>query len=524
MESEPHMRLDLYNHVPVYVEGTSQLLPVRETGSSSYNQAFYDGLIHRDSLNHQELCLGGTSFGSGSLSTVLTGRSRPSGDMDYSVVPLQEGVASESLRAMYSGSGSYASSSSVPSSLGCGYDILVGDVNNKWDQNRFLTHPQSMNWRTSTSDMEPAQFSEVHDANAWGLIRNLTSQNELCLSLATAGPSFPGHENIQEQCSDKSYSCVFDGCPSQRRLDQCDKELSLGRASSSQPAQFSQLISGSRYHPVLQQILSEVAGISLDSVAQTSYCVGDMVNSGSNVPYSSGQFGPDECHENDGSVEAPAGSSRRKQKLESKKSQLLSLLQVVDDQYNRCLDEIHTVVSAFYAASELEPHLHASFALQTVSFCYKSLRQRISNQILEMGMESEVSGDSLRTFEKSFIQKQWALQQLKKKDQQQLWRPQRGLPERSVSVLRAWMFDNFLHPYPKDAEKHLLAIKSGLSRSQVSNWFINARVRLWKPLVEEMCSELNRRKDNRQNDEASNNDNNRSSQLSIYDFNQRFNP
>lgn len=27
------------------------------------------------------------------------------------------------------------------------------------------------------------------------------------------------------------------------------------------------------------------------------------------------------------------------------------------------------------------------------------------------------------------------------------WRPQRGLPERSVNVLRAWIFEHFLHPY-----------------------------------------------------------------------------
>lgn len=26
------------------------------------------------------------------------------------------------------------------------------------------------------------------------------------------------------------------------------------------------------------------------------------------------------------------------------------------------------------------------------------------------------------------------------------WRPQRGLPERSVTVLRAWLFEHFLHP------------------------------------------------------------------------------
>ncbi|MCI27355.1 BEL1-like homeodomain transcription factor, partial [Trifolium medium] len=35
----------------------------------------------------------------------------------------------------------------------------------------------------------------------------------------------------------------------------------------------------------------------------------------------------------------------------------------------------------------------------------------------------------------------------------------------------------------------MLAKQTGLTRSQVSNWFINARVRLWKPMVEEMYME-----------------------------------
>lgn len=69
---------------------------------------------------------------------------------------------------------------------------------------------------------------------------------------------------------------------------------------------------------------------------------------------------------------------------------------------------------------------------------------------------------------------------------QPVWRPQRGLPERAVAVLRAWLFDHFLHPYPTDTDKHILAAQTGLSRNQVSNWFINARVRLWKPMVEEI--------------------------------------
>ncbi|KAG8376958.1 hypothetical protein BUALT_Bualt09G0118200 [Buddleja alternifolia] len=69
---------------------------------------------------------------------------------------------------------------------------------------------------------------------------------------------------------------------------------------------------------------------------------------------------------------------------------------------------------------------------------------------------------------------------------QPVWRPQRGLPERAVTVLRAWLFEHFLHPYPTDTDKLMLAKQTGLSRNQVSNWFINARVRLWKPMVEEI--------------------------------------
>ncbi|GMY25383.1 BEL1-like homeodomain protein 1 [Fagus crenata] len=40
--------------------------------------------------------------------------------------------------------------------------------------------------------------------------------------------------------------------------------------------------------------------------------------------------------------------------------------------------------------------------------------------------------------------------------------------------------------YPKDSDKHMLAKQTWVTRSQVSNWFINARVLLWKPMVEEM--------------------------------------
>ncbi|URD87409.1 Homeobox domain containing protein [Musa troglodytarum] len=66
--------------------------------------------------------------------------------------------------------------------------------------------------------------------------------------------------------------------------------------------------------------------------------------------------------------------------------------------------------------------------------------------------------------------------------QQHGWRPQRGLPDSSVSTLCAWLC-------PNDSEKLMLAKQTGSTRSQVSNWLINARVRLWKPMIEDMYKE-----------------------------------
>ncbi|XP_044983958.1 BEL1-like homeodomain protein 11 isoform X2 [Hordeum vulgare subsp. vulgare] len=72
---------------------------------------------------------------------------------------------------------------------------------------------------------------------------------------------------------------------------------------------------------------------------------------------------------------------------------------------------------------------------------------------------------------------------------EQVCKPMRVLPEESVAVLRAWLFNHFLDPYPSDNEKLRLAVSTGLSRRQISNWFINARVRLWKPMIEEMYAD-----------------------------------
>ncbi|KAI3882281.1 hypothetical protein MKX03_031813 [Papaver bracteatum] len=266
--------------------------------------------------------------------------------------------------------------------------------------------------------------------------------------------------------------------------------------------------SGSDYLQVLQQILADVASFSLGGyengkASSERSNMGAKTSGSSNCRAEKGKKGMFSRGPNPNEFPyPPVESSCRDQpvvtlerrEVESRKDKLLNLLQLVDRKYNECMDEIHTVISAFRAATELDAQIYTRFTLHTVSSAYKNLRDRIANQILiNQDCLSRQSVKEDPSLESSFIQNQWALQQLKRKGHH-LWRPQRGLPEKSVSVLRAWMFQNFLHPYPNDAEKHLLSIRSGLTRSQVSNWFINARVRLWKPMIEAMHGEVNSRK------------------------------
>ncbi|XP_022756359.1 homeobox protein ATH1-like [Durio zibethinus] len=423
--------------------------------------------------------------------------------------------------------------STMATFVNCGFNETFGNMNGKWDFEKFPALELVGKTPLKTA-FQPYSSVGCLDPNGWITLNGANMSmdypcgsskpsNELSLSLATSLPAVISGNNIPDQSSEINCSGANHCCLNTTRLglDQtsCNaKELSLSFGSEG-PVQVSHLISGSRYLHAVQEILAQIASYSLENLDQMSNGAGATMLFSSTCLAGRGMapMDPNDLPDMDGNSEVQLEAEVRKQTVEARKTRLLTLLQVVDDRYSQCLDEIYTVISAFHAATELDPEVHSRFALQTFSFLYKNLRERIYNQILAMGsnFDSGCAGGRERSFQNSFIQEQWALQQLRKKDQ--LWRPQRGLPEKSVSVLRAWMFQNFLHPYPKDAEKHLLAIKSGLTRSQVSNWFINARVRLWKPMIEEMYSEMNRRKA-RQN-EGTNSDHR--SQISIN--NQRFN-
>lgn len=62
----------------------------------------------------------------------------------------------------------------------------------------------------------------------------------------------------------------------------------------------------------------------------------------------------------------------------------------------------------------------------------------------------------------------------------------RGIfPKMATNVMRAWLFQHLTHPYPSEEQKKDLAEQTGLTLSQVNNWFINARRRIVQPMIDQ---------------------------------------
>ncbi|XP_027343378.1 BEL1-like homeodomain protein 9 [Abrus precatorius] len=188
---------------------------------------------------------------------------------------------------------------------------------------------------------------------------------------------------------------------------------------------------------------------------------------------------------------------------QQKKAKLLYMQEEVTRQCKQYHQQMQMVVSSFESVAGLSSATpYISLALKSVSKHFKCLKHSISEQLKliseVLGEDSSIpktstssKGDTnvarLRCMDQSFQKSKCGRGTTDfLEPQQHVWRPQRGLPERAVAILKAWLFEHFLHPYPTDTDKHMLATQTGLSRNQVSNWFINARVRVWKPMVEEI--------------------------------------
>ncbi|RWW29086.1 hypothetical protein BHE74_00005324 [Ensete ventricosum] len=173
-------------------------------------------------------------------------------------------------------------------------------------------------------------------------------------------------------------------------------------------------------------------------------------------------------------------TTAERQELQKKKAKLISMLEEAEHRYRQYNHQMQTVIASFGAvAGRGSATTYTVLALRTISKQFRSLRDAIAGQIRatskNLGEEdTKLGGNSRLRFIDQHLRQQMQTQMI----QPNAWRPQRGLPERSVSLLRAWLFEHFLHPYPTDSDKFMLAKQTGLTR-----------MRLWKPMVEEMYLE-----------------------------------
>lgn len=238
------------------------------------------------------------------------------------------------------------------------------------------------------------------------------------------------------------------------------------------------MIMGSKYLKAAEELLDEVVNLGNEAAAAPRKDKAKAVKDNTVAAAESG-------------IKSELTTAQR-QEIQMKKSKLNSMLDEVEQRCRQYDEQMQIVVAAFeQAAGSGSARAYTQLGLKTILKQFRCLKSTISAQIKGLGdeesLDNKFQGPRLK-FVDSQLRQQRALQQLGMM-QNNAWRPQRGLPERAVSVLRAWLFEHFLHPYPKDSDKQMLAKQTGLTRSQVSNWFINARVRLWKPMVEEMYLE-----------------------------------
>ncbi|KAG5624947.1 hypothetical protein H5410_010165 [Solanum commersonii] len=361
-------------------------------------------------------------------------------------------------------------------------------------------------WRDSRNEM-------LAD-NVFQVAQNVQGQG-LSLSLGSNIPSGIGISHVQSQNPNQGggFNMSFgDGDNSQpkeqRNADYFppdnpgrDLDAMKGYNSPYGTSSIARTIPSSKYLKAAQYLLDEVVSVRKAIKEQNSKkeltkdsreSDVDSKNISSDTPVNGGS----NSHEskNNQSELSPT----EKQEVQNKLTKLLSMLDEIDRRYRQYYHQMQIVVSSFdVVAGEGAAKPYTALALQTISRHFRCLRDAICDQIRtsrrslgeqDASENSKAIGISRLRFVDQHIRQQRALQQLGMM-QQHAWRPQRGLPESSVSVLRAWLFEHFLHPYPKDSDKIMLARQTGLTRSQVSNWFINARVRLWKPMVEEIYKE-----------------------------------
>ncbi|XP_019187455.1 PREDICTED: BEL1-like homeodomain protein 1 [Ipomoea nil] len=319
------------------------------------------------------------------------------------------------------------------------------------------------------------------------------AQQGLSLSLSSQQPGFGNFRLEREVGSQQLVTAISPTAGDEVRVSGGSPSSASGVSNGVNGVQ--SVLLSSKYLKAAQELLEEVVNVGKGVKAPTESS--KEANCPAKNPGDSSGAGDGQTGGESSGKRATELTTAERQEIQMKKAKLVNMLDEVEQRYRQYHHQMQIVISWFEQAAGIgSAKTYTALALQTISKQFRCLKDAILGQIRaaskslgeEDGLGGKIEGSSRLKFVDNQLRQQRALQQLGM-IQHNAWRPQRGLPERSVSVLRAWLFEHFLHPYPKDSDKIMLAKQTGLTRNQVSNWFINARVRLWKPMVEEMYLE-----------------------------------
>ncbi|KAK4712283.1 hypothetical protein R3W88_006796 [Solanum pinnatisectum] len=272
------------------------------------------------------------------------------------------------------------------------------------------------------------------------------------------------------------------------------------------------VLRNSKYAKAAQELLEEFCSVGRGKLKKNNN------KAAANNPNTNPSGGAGGANNEASSKDVPTLSAADRIEHQRRKVKLLSMLDEAYRRYNHYCEQMQMVVNSFDLVMGFGAAVpYTALAQKAMSRHFRCLKDAIGAQLKQScellgekdaGTSGLTKGETprLKMLEQS-LRQQRAFHQMGMMEQE-AWRPQRGLPERSVNILRAWLFEHFLHPYPSDADKHLLARQTGLSRNQVSNWFINARVRLWKPMVEDMYQQEAKDEDGDEKSQSQNSGNN----------------
>lgn len=285
-----------------------------------------------DNVNFQGQLDGGTLISSPSLANLVAARCGLQENTNNLLIPATT-IYPDVHRNYIAGESSNDLNSSYAATVNCGYNEVLGNMNDKWELDHSRTTPPHFGGKASlqagfqqfsaTGNLHhPNEYmsSDVADVTTDCLYGASEYSNELSLSLATSQPALIGGTNIPDQCSGISSN---------------NKELSLSFGCH-EPAQFAQFIARSKYLQPIQEILAQIASYSLENQDDGSYLTGErravenvQHSSSSNAERGVSPMDHDESPDTDSSFNALTSTTSHRQSVEVKKSQLLTLLQVV---------------------------------------------------------------------------------------------------------------------------------------------------------------------------------------------------